>query len=78
MTQPRDRGRPPLVTLWGERPPSRLDEKIDVALLSNYDFNVENDAIVFQERTGNVRYQKLTVASGEVDAAIKELAGREV
>jgi len=33
---------------------------------------------VFQERTGNVRYQKLTVAPGEVDAAIKELTGRQV
>jgi hypothetical protein len=75
MTRP-DHGRPPRVTLWGKRPPSRLDEKIDV--LSNYDFEVENGAIVLRERMGNVRYQDLTVASSEVDAAIREMAEFEV
>jgi hypothetical protein len=78
MTRSLDYGRPPLVALQGKRPPSRLNEKIDVALLSNYDFHVENGAIVLRERMGNVRYQDLTVARSEVDAAIKELAGREV
>jgi hypothetical protein len=78
MTRPRDHGRPPLVTLRGNRPPSRLNDKIDVGVLSNYDFHVENDEIVLQERTGNVRYQNLVVARSEVAAAIKEMAEREV
>jgi hypothetical protein len=78
MTRPRDDGQPPLVILQGTRPPSRLNEKIDVALLSNYDFRVENDEIVLQERTGNVRYKNLTVSRGEVAAAIKDMAKREV
>jgi hypothetical protein len=53
-----------------------LDEKIDV--LSNYDFEVENGAIVLRERMGNVRYQDLTVASSEVDAAVREMVEFEV
>src|SRR5262249_49029307 len=69
MTRP-DHGRPPRVTLWGKRPPSRLNEKISV--LSNYDFKAENGAIVLRERMGNVRYQDLTVARSEVDAATRE------
>jgi hypothetical protein len=76
MTRPRDDGRPPRVTLWGKRPPSRLDERLDA--LSNYDFEVENGAIVLRERMGNVRYQDLTVASSEVNAAIREMAEFEV
>jgi hypothetical protein len=75
MTRP-DRGQPPRVTLWGKRPPSRLDEKIDV--LSNYDFEIENGAIVLRERMGKVRYQDLTVPCSEVAAAIKEMAEIEV
>jgi len=75
MSRP-DHGRPPRVTLWGKRPPSRLDEKINV--LSNYDFMVENGAIVLRERMGNVRYQDLTAACSEVAAAIREMAEIEV
>jgi hypothetical protein len=78
MTRPRDDGRPPRVTLWGKHFPSRLNEKINIAILSNYDFHVENGAIVLRERMGNVRYQDLTVARSEVAAAIREMAELEV
>jgi hypothetical protein len=77
MTRP-DHGRPPRVTLWGKRPPSRLNEKIGVVVLSTYDFHVEDNAIVLRERMGNVSYQDLTVAPSEVAAAIREMAEFEV
>jgi hypothetical protein len=71
-------GKQPLVKLYGNRPPSRDREEIYMAPLSNYDFVVENGAVILQDKTGLVRYENLLVSASEVASAIAELARREV
>jgi hypothetical protein len=70
-------GKEPLVKLWGNQPPSRIPEEIYMAPLSRYDFMIEGNAIVFQERYGKLRYENLTVTAAEVDRAIRELEGQQ-
>ena len=71
-------GREPLVKLRGSRLPARTSEEIYTAPLSGYDFVVEGNAVVLQERHGKSRYENLTVTVAEVDRAIRELASRQV
>jgi hypothetical protein len=67
-------GKPPLVTLYGIRPPSRQREEIYMAPLSSYIFEVESGAIVFQRHDGSGRYEQLTVKKDELRRAIAEVA----
>jgi hypothetical protein len=67
-----------LVTLRGTQPPSRLIDEIDMAPLNNYVFVVENNSIILMSPTGSSRYENLSVSVDELDAAIRELAGKEV
>jgi hypothetical protein len=71
-------GKEPLVKLRGNKPPSRKTEEIYTAALTRYDFIVEGNAIVLQEKQGKARYENLTVTAVEIDHAIHELASREV
>jgi hypothetical protein len=71
-------GRQPLVTLRGTQPPSRLKDEIDMAPLNNYVFVVESNSIILKSPTGSSRYENLSVSVDELDAAIRELAEREV
>lgn len=72
------KGKEPLVKLRGNKPPSRKSEEIYTAPLTSYDFVVEGNAIVLQERYGKARYENLTVTVVEIDHAIHELASRQV
>jgi hypothetical protein len=65
------------IALTGVQPPSRIQESIDVHP-SEYDFVVENDTIVLQERNGRCRYEKLSVNENELAAAIEEMKKIEV
>jgi hypothetical protein len=71
-------GKEPLVKLHGNKPPSRNLENIYTASLARYDFIVEGNSIVLQERYGKARYENLTVSMVEIDRAIRELASRRV
>ena len=71
-------GNEPLVKLRGNKPPSRVKEEIHMAPLSAYDFIVEGQTIVFQERHGQMRYEALSVSTSELEPAIQNLASREV
>ena len=71
-------GKAPLVKLRGNKPPSREKEEIYIDPLSRYDFVVEGNTIVLQERNGGMRYEGLSVNAAELDTAIRELAIREV
>lgn len=77
LTRSQD-GNEPLVTLRGNKPPSRLKEEIYMAPLSRYDFIVEGQAIAFQERDGKMRYEGLSVNASELESAIQSLAKRDV
>jgi hypothetical protein len=72
-------GKPPLIKLWGIRPPSRIKEEIYIAALNTrYDFVVRNGVIIFKERYGKSRYEDITVRERELVDAIKYLASLEV
>jgi hypothetical protein len=71
-------GKEPLVSLRGTKPPSRTSEEIYTAPLTGYDFLVEGNAIVLQQRHGKARYESLTVSAVDVDRAIHELASRQI
>jgi hypothetical protein len=62
-----------LVSLYGNKPPSRTTEEIYLAPLSRYDFIVEDTSIVLQERNGKMRYENLVVKTDQLNAAIQEL-----
>jgi len=71
-------GKEPLVKLRGNKPPSYAIEEIYTAPLTSYEFAVEGNAIIFQERYGKFRYENLTVTAVEIDRAIHELASRQI
>lgn len=75
MARPQN-GKPPLMTVYGNRPPSRQIEEIYVT--NSYDFIVEGNTIILQERNGSMRYEHLQVAYDHLDKAIHELASRKV
>ncbi len=72
MTMPRT-GKPPLISLSGIEPPSRLIEQIDVPLFNNYDFEVDGKAIILKELHGTRRFENLSVDLAELNAAINEI-----
>jgi hypothetical protein len=71
-------GKEPLIKLRGNKPPSRIQEEIYTAPLTNYDFVVEGNAIILKERYGTLRWENLTTIAAEVDRAIENLARRDV
>jgi hypothetical protein len=71
-------GKRPLVTLYGNRPPSRQKEEIYMAPLNRYDFVVQGMTISFQERSGAARFENLSVRTAEVEAAIRSFLNVEV
>ena len=68
----------PLVKLRGNKPPSREKEEIYIDYLDRWEFVVERNTMVLQETNSELRYESLSVSVSEVEAAIQELAGREV
>jgi hypothetical protein len=73
-----ENGKQPLVKLHGSKPPSRKKEEVYLAPLRGYDFIVQGNEILLQERNGRMRYESLSVSSSELESAIQELANREV
>jgi hypothetical protein len=71
-------GKEPLVKLRGNKPPSRLVEEIYTAPLTNYDFVVEGNAIILQQRFENSRYENLAVVAADMDRAIHTMGSRQV
>jgi hypothetical protein len=74
LVKPHDKK--PLARLYGRIPPARDIEPIDVWAYNRYDFNIENGAMILQERNGKRRIVDLSVTRPEMAAAIDELAGR--
>jgi hypothetical protein len=72
MTIPHN-GKPTLITLKGNQPPSRIIEPIEMRLFNRYDFEVENGAIILKERHGNLRFENLSVDPADLAGAIKEM-----
>jgi hypothetical protein len=75
MAIPHD-GKPPLVTLYGRQPPSRIIEPIDTGYFLRY-ILVEIDgegSIVLKERHGSRQFVDLCVEEGEVAVAIKQMS----
>jgi hypothetical protein len=68
----------PLVKLRGNKPPSREKEEIYIDHLDRWEFVVERNTMVLQEPNSELRYESLSVSASEVEAAIHELASREV
>lgn len=71
-------GKEPLVKLRGNKLPSRIPEEVYTAPLTGYDFVIEGNAIVLQQRYGKSRYENLTVTAADVDRAIHELSSRQI
>jgi hypothetical protein len=67
-------GRPPLIKLYGNQPPSRKNEEIYIDPLDRYGFVVEDGQIILQEQNGRMRYENLTVTKSELDEAIQLMA----
>jgi hypothetical protein len=68
-------GRPPLVSLRGNRPPSRIAEPIPMEdLRSAWDFVGDDASIVLVERYGNGRFENIVVNERELRTAINEIA----
>jgi hypothetical protein len=63
-----------LAVLRGVHPPSQVPEELDMITLSNYDFEVENGSVILKSRTGEDRYENLTIDKKELQAAIAEIA----
>lgn len=66
-------GKPPLVVVHGNRPPSRIIETIDIRLFNNYDFVADKGVIILQERMGKRRFENLSVPENELASAIEEM-----
>ena len=74
----RPRGKAPFVKVRGNQPPSRIKEEIYMDPRDGWSFVVEGNTIVLQEHNSGLRFENLSVNSAEVDAAIQDLASREV
>jgi hypothetical protein len=70
-------GNPPMLIISGKHLPSRIVEPIDDQYLTRYDFVVEGESIILQERNGHRRFENLSVDADELAAAIKQLAKRQ-
>jgi hypothetical protein len=69
-------GKPALITLRGNQPPSLIIEPIETQLFNRYDFEVERNAIILKERHGRLRIENLSVDPLELDGAIRQLRTR--
>ncbi|RXH06399.1 hypothetical protein EAS54_38685 [Bradyrhizobium guangzhouense] len=67
-------GKPPLIKLYGNQPPSRIIEPIEVQLFNRYDFEVDGDSIILKERNGRFRFENLSVDPAELEEAIKQMS----
>jgi hypothetical protein len=71
-------GKKPLATLYGSEAPSRVARPLMVEAYNNYDFQIDQSTIVLKSRYDTSQFQNLSVDAAELDAAINELANREV
>lgn len=67
-------GKPPLIKLYGNQPPSRIIEPIEVQLFNRYDFEVDGGSIILKERNGRFRFENLSVDPAELEEAIKQMS----
>jgi hypothetical protein len=72
MTIPHN-GKPTLIKLMGNQPPSRIIEPIEMKLMNRYDFEAKEGAIILKERNGKLRFENLSVDLAELTAAIQEI-----
>jgi hypothetical protein len=75
LTEFRD-GREPLLKLFGNKPPSRIKERIFTDALNRWEFVIEGKKIIFREPSGHFQYENLTVKLHRLEEAIQKLTER--